>query len=46
MILALLALLLASLATGPMLGVQPNSGCYVLDGNLNQVRPCRPEETR
>jgi len=42
----MILLLFACLLTAPGLSQQPNSACYVVDAQMAQHRPCRPEETR
>jgi hypothetical protein len=42
----MILLLLAALLTGPALTQTPNSSCYVVDREMAQHRPCKPEETR
>ena len=46
MIGGLLLLLAACVVWGPDLGQVPNSGCYLLDHEMRQARPCKPEERR
>jgi hypothetical protein len=46
MIEAFVALLVAMFVWGPMLGQVPNSGCYIVDREMAQHRPCKWNEVR
>jgi len=46
MIEAFLALLVALFVWGPSMAQQGNSGCYLVDHDMAQYRPCKPSEAR
>ncbi len=39
-------LMVGAFATGPWMTQTPNAGCYVVDHEMAQRRPCKPEEVR
>lgn len=45
-VLGLPVMMVGAIAGAPFMTQVPNSGCYILDKNFEQRRPCKPEETR